>query len=55
MKIQSESIQWSLYNLIKYPFMIELVVGQRGDGNRKAYKNLKNWKRSAEFSGWRYC
>lgn len=27
MKIQSESIQWSLYNLIKYPFMIELVVG----------------------------
>lgn len=26
MKIQSESIQWSRHNLIKYPFMIELVV-----------------------------
>ena len=44
-------IQSALSNLIRCPFLIELVVGQRDDGNTKDYKSLKNWRRGAEFSG----
>ena len=43
-------IQSALSNLIRCPFLIGLVVGQRNDGTKKVYKSLKHWKRGAESS-----
>ena len=37
-------------SLIRCPFLTGLVVGQKDDGNRKAYSSLEHWRRDAGSS-----